>query len=1154
MAKRIIRKKKKTDQLESIMTTKETSVINTYKGDVQDKRETVKAVGSKHDPCTIPASIILSGVESNTYWDIVVKKCGIKTVLMSYHYLQKKPRDFLRKRLEETPDVRVFIDSGAYTFISNSEKFVDMPDSFWDNYLEGYTRWIKENADCIFACADLDIDDLVGVEQVDEWREKYFEPLRKEHEIDVCYIWHEIRGNDGWRKMCEKYDYVGLSTENDTLTLQSITRMVNIAKKNNTRVHGMAVTKTDLLVRVPLFSCDSSVDGESSIVVKDILNDRTERLTIEELYNRNLRNEFRTTEYETRVPYTNYKVLTVDNNNKVVWGDLYGVVKHKVKKSTIKLKIEGGKDLICTTDHSIITMDKQGKLKETKADELTVGDYVLAPKSYSLNNELTPFTNVMIDKPYTQTSEKEWQVVELNDKFLQFLGLWVGDGHFSNDTIGLSCYQDVECKEVIDYIANLYSSKVTKCKNEVDCRISSARLQRVMRALEFDGTSSTKRVPKFIYSLSEKQVCQFLKGYFSADGTGTCECSTVSEELKKDLVELLEMLGINCSVSHSLRGKYKIKGKEGNKKESWHISIRDKASRLLFQSKIGFLQNYKLETLYKTILSTPDRGAKRDGIPKELAVKDSFRTDEYHTVKISSHKGRVHRKYDYVFNDLVANSEVSFLEIKGIESVSDGTNEVEVYDLSVRNYERFFANGVLVHNTTWIVGQQYGELNWFDGRGMKRLDKQTWRTTYKTRLLKAPFFADWDLLINGMGGRGDTYELLRLNVIAYQLAEEHIRKRLRTKMYWLRENKKLAEEEFKKHIEEVNIPSLEWFDNGDQDDYKFYLHELHLPPDIPKDEAVELLYSFYLYLRDDGTKLEEVDTKDLMEFCNTILEKETSTRDEAIETIRAYYKDNALGLRRDFVTEEEEELMNRPKERADYIKEEEFVTIDLSTDDLGSYLPAPKDNSMPEVEAYDEELKRMDIVPVRDEKGRFIKGQKKVRKPKNIYSEVMPKLACDTCYKAGDCPEYKAGFVCAFNRVFKKFDTRNIDDVFDAMFSMANVNLERTQRAIMFETMDGGMVTPEVSALIDQNMRLLQQINNLGQAKTLVSQKRVIREDGTEETVTSVNVNPNRGGILSQIFGAPSTSKDVDEEETPKKSSKEENIVDADYIVSDSKE
>lgn len=680
----------------------------------------------KHQSYNEPMNVIISGVESDAYWRIVVDECKMKTVLMSYHYLQKKPEGFLATRLAKYPDVRVFIDSGAHTFLANMDNWVDKPDSFWQEYLENYTNFIRKNKDFIFACADLDIDDLVGTEKVDQWRKEYFEPLEEEG-VQVCYIWHSIRGEQGWEDMCRKYSYTGFSMMNDsTATVPKLMKRINVAKKYNTRVHGMALTKTEILVRVPFFSADS---------------------------------------------------------------------------------------------------------------------------------------------------------------------------------------------------------------------------------------------------------------------------------------------------------------------------------------------------------------------------------------------------------------------------------------------------------TTWLVGQQYGELNWFDGRKMKRMLKKEWQRGLKTKLLKEPFNADWDKLMNGMGGRGDTYELLRLNVIAYRLAEEHIRKRLGTKQYWMtsggsetssrtRTRKRLPAKKTKAEKAPIaqksmlptmlgftednssGLPSAEWFD-GDCNDWLHYCDVCHIDPDkYNKDEAVTLIHDFYVFI-DAPELIEDIEDEDLINYAQDLTEENITDREEAIKELTHIYNQNLLGERNDFGSDNE--ISQSYTERNKYVQEDEFITIDLSENDIDVQyaLPAPQTDDMPEITAYDKELRMLNIEPVRDSKGRFVKGQQKVRKPKNIYSDKYPKLVCDTCYKSGDCPQYKAGYVCAYDRALKKFDTRNLDDIIDAMQSMTNVNLQRMQRAMMFETMDGGMPTPEVTGLIDQNIRLLQKMKELQDhsPKAVLSQRRVVNADGSQEVETQMHMNPNQGGILSQIFGA-SDNKDKEED----------NIVEAEIV------
>lgn len=184
---------------------------------------------AKHPSLNIPTSIVISGVESDRYFDIVVRKSGFRFVLMSYHYLQGKPKNFLKKRIEEFPDLKVFIDSGAHTFLTNIDDYMDKPLSYWEKYVTEYTDWVKENKDYIFACANLDLEPILGNEKIDEFNDKYFLPI-EDLGVQVCYVWHTPRGEDGWEEYCKKHSYIGMSMQNDaTATVQKLMKRLKVA-------------------------------------------------------------------------------------------------------------------------------------------------------------------------------------------------------------------------------------------------------------------------------------------------------------------------------------------------------------------------------------------------------------------------------------------------------------------------------------------------------------------------------------------------------------------------------------------------------------------------------------------------------------------------------------------------------------------------------------------------------------------------------------------------------------------------------------------------------------------------------------------------------------------------------------------------------------
>ena len=183
-----------------------------------------------------PTSLVMSGVESDSYWDIAIN-AGIKRLLVSYHYIQRKGKKFLRERLEKNPDVKIMVDSGAYTFHVKEDEYKKKPMEYWENYFKKYTDFVRANKDIIFACVEVDIANIIGFEKLDELRAKYFEPLQEEG-ILVCFVWHEYDGNKYWEYMCKKYDYVGFSLQNSNLSEPDIMKKVNIARRYGAVVHG----------------------------------------------------------------------------------------------------------------------------------------------------------------------------------------------------------------------------------------------------------------------------------------------------------------------------------------------------------------------------------------------------------------------------------------------------------------------------------------------------------------------------------------------------------------------------------------------------------------------------------------------------------------------------------------------------------------------------------------------------------------------------------------------------------------------------------------------------------------------------------------------------------------------------------------------------
>lgn len=460
-----------------------------------------------------------------------------------------------------------------------------------------------------------------------------------------------------------------------------------------------------------------------------------------------------------------------------------------------------------------------------------------------------------------------------------------------------------------------------------------------------------------------------------------------------------------------------------------------------------------------------------------------------------------------------------------------------------------------VDSTTWNVGLKYGEISVWNETKMSRIKKTEFESKAFPIISRYDKAFDFDLI-----REEDKTELIRVNAYAFVQAERFIHERLRTKMYW-----------FKARVQKVNLdrlpddffPSPEWF-NGNCSDAKDYARKMNLNPEHP--QVVDMLHDVTAFMNWDNPDYEDMvswylepeqeaiidQLHDL--YVNRIVpDKETKIKD-----LQKFFAECVSG-ECDKLLQLGTNFDRIVKEREEYIDDTEEELVDLSEEELKvklhGLLPAPSDaqeEGAPEVEALNEEIYReAGIIPTFDEKGRFVKGQKAVRKPKKVYSQKYPKFACDTCYAAQKCPEYKPGYVCAYHKMFTRFDTRDMGDIIQAVQGIVEHNMTRMQRAMVMEVMNG-TIDPVTSQLMDTNIRYMQMLKQMYEygSPEVLRQTRIVRADGSREETTQIT-NPQGGGILERLFGnmtssEPEEAKEVVDAEpvTPAKNPRYENIED----------
>ena len=432
-------------------------------------------------------------------------------------------------------------------------------------------------------------------------------------------------------------------------------------------------------------------------------------------------------------------------------------------------------------------------------------------------------------------------------------------------------------------------------------------------------------------------------------------------------------------------------------------------------------------------------------------------------------------------------------------------------------------------STTWLAGLKYGEMNYWTGTKMTRLKKDIWKGEKLPKILEKYRELSEDKLL-----KEDVPEMIKANVFAFIEAERFIRAHSEHRMYWLRPRSKIRTE-----LSRDLFPPIEDFylEVYPQDKLEQYGTELNINIESPS--AIECLGDMSVFCNwndpDFASLIAESYTPEVVQekhdmWINTIV----TEYDLQVEDLINFFTECALGQNTTLLYLDTG-FDRQPKERDAYIEDDDYEFQDISAEEmherLSHLLPMNENTELDDLE--EEVFNNTGIVPVRDNLGRFVKGQIKVKKPKKIYSDKFPKLVCDTCYAGQACPEYKAGKVCAFNKMFARFDTRDEGDIVRAMQSMADLNLQRLQRASIFEMLYGGIPDGNVSSLIDQNMRLLSQLKGLydNGGTEILKYTKTMKSDGSVEEVASVKNPGGNSGILDTLFASLKSAPNEDKDE-----------------------
>ena len=491
------------------------------------------------------------------------------------------------------------------------------------------------------------------------------------------------------------------------------------------------------------------------------------------------------------------------------------------------------------------------------------------------------------------------------------------------------------------------------------------------------------------------------------------------------------------------------------------------------------------------------------------------------------------KRYPYVGISLNIDREVDETELRNKFKIAEKNNALVQGMASTRTGMLTQYPFYTVDSTTWNVGLKYGEISVWTGNKMSRIKK----VDFKEKAF--PYIDRYDIPFNhDLILEEDKTEMIRVNAYAFVQAEKFIQERLKSLMYW-----------FKAHAVKVDVdnlpddffPPVEWFNSQPEvASLKEYARKMNINPELPDKECFNMIFdmtAFVTWGNEEYDSLRDGYTPELLSgLHDTFVNRIVASDEERIADLQQFFKE-CLSGENDKLLQMGTNFDRIVKEREHYIEEDDEELVDISPDEVKSRLRAilpdsADSDSASEIDALDEEIyRKADIVPVFDERGLFVKGQTAVKRPKKVYSKKFPKFACDTCYAAAKCPEFKAGYVCAYNNMFNRFDTRNMADIIQAVQGIVEHNMARMQRAMIMEVMNG-TIDPVTSQLMDTNIRYMQMLKQMYEqgSPEVLRQTHVIRADGSEERTTSIT-NPQSGGILEKLFsmnvGKPTKEEEV---------------------------
>jgi hypothetical protein len=128
---------------------------------------------------------------------------------------------------------------------------------------------------------------------------------------------------------------------------------------------------------------------------------------------------------------------------------------------------------------------------------------------------------------------------------------------------------------------------------------------------------------------------------------------------------------------------------------------------------------------------------------------------------------------------------------------------------------------------------------------------------------------------------------------------------------------------------------------------------------------------------------------------------------------------------------------------------------------------------------------------------------RKVRAMRQFYNKKMPVLSCSVCAYASTCPQFKAGYECAYLPFLKSHTIETERDLLEAAKELCSANMQRMHLATLAETLSGAAPSLETT-----------------EALTMVFQQLMkLHEVTSKSDEASLSIETDDGNVIERIFG-----------------------------------